>query len=489
VNMDGGEGQLESNRNTIQYTVGVAVHEIGHVIGVTSDSLAFFRHPLTGHPLTKRPFEVSTVTCINGVEQTLAGMPGPAVLGQGVHEASGGRYFEIVTPTVRRVVQNQFDCPEMTGARLENQPTSDDCFGSHFDEKLHYTEIMGAVFSQSVNILSPLTLALLEDSGWYRANYESEYVRISMFGHGAGCPFVDGNCLDGDGNLPPSSEGNFCNDPISISSSGLIEPEESGDQTCDPSHTHKTYCDYVNKYEVNAIGKTGTALEEPPEQFLYDRDSPNYRPYIFTQADYCPVPHLDPQSCLVPGEGRRTPHSQEAAAAGETRGPDSRCVTTDGSRPYSLCLRTTCDADAGKVRIYAGGQTRTCDRDGQVHTVLSDYGGSGPLRIKCPKAALVCPDLFCPLNCAGRGRCVYRREGEGDGAPLARCECDSGLDPSEACLGTEPAFPEVYGYRSVEEEGSADKTVFLLIVGGVVGGLATMYVVVRQWKARQNVFM
>jgi len=172
------------------------MHEIGHVLGMSSDSLQYFRHPVSGAPLTRRPFELSDVTCVDGSSRTYFGLPGPDVLREGKNAVTGNRYYEVVTPTVRRVVRNHFDCPTMTGARLENQQGTTDCFGSHWDEMLYYTEIMGAVFSQSANVLSPLTLAYLEDSGWYRANYESPFVQISMFGHGAGCGFVDGNCID-----------------------------------------------------------------------------------------------------------------------------------------------------------------------------------------------------------------------------------------------------------------------------------------------------
>jgi len=474
----------------IQYSVGVAVHEIGHVLGITSESLAYYRHPLTGHPLTRRPFEVSTVTCVDGRTTPYVGMPGPQVMQEGRHEGTGNRYFEIVTPTVQRVVQNHFNCQKMKGARLENQPTSTDCFGSHFDEMLYYTEIMGAVFSQSVNILSPLTLALLEDSGWYRANYESEYVQISLFGHGAGCDFIENKCIDSKGNVPDVFEEHFCNSPISIKANGRIDLERSGSQTCDPSHTQKTFCDLVNVNEVVAIGKTGTTLEPPPPKFQYF-DTPNFRPYIFTNADYCPVPHLDPKSCLNYDVAITT----EQAEVGEYRGVDSRCVETDGSRSYSLCLKTWCSRNLGKVQIRAGGQRRTCNYDGQIHKVMYDYDGGGELRIKCPKAALVCPEFFCPANCAGRGECVYasdRKEEEddvfGNSNAHAKCVCDSEDDSSTGCFGTNLNFPAVYGYE-YENPNRANKMMFMFIVGSLVAGLAVMFVCVRQWKARQNVFM
>eukprot|EP00804_Cyclotella_cryptica_P014369 CCRYP_015535-RA/>CCRYP_015535-RA protein AED:0.09 eAED:0.09 QI:195/1/1/1/1/1/7/661/880 len=475
------------NRATVQYSIGVAVHEIGHVLGVTSDSLRYFRHPITGFPLTQRPFTLSSVKCVNGEEVAYVGVPGPNVMKELVDKKSGMTQFEVVTPTVRRIVRNQFNCPNATGARLENQPTSDDCFGSHWDERFYYTEIMGAVFSQTVNVLSPLTVALLEDSGWYRANYESEYIQISVFGHGAGCEFLDEDCIDSYGNVPDAMEEQFCNEVISIGSNGVINTDESGSQTCDPSHTAKTYCDLVDIYQLVGIGKTATLLDEAPPQFQYFGGQTSLRPYLFTSADFCPIPLIDTQSCL---EFNGRPVSDEQLDAGEYYGADSRCVETDGSRNYSLCLRTKCNTQLGLVQIFAGGQKRTCEYDGQVHTIIFQYDGAGPLRIKCPKASLVCPDLFCPANCAGRGDCVFRPKSTiSTSEPLGRCLCDSPTDESSGCFNTELTFPDMYGYDDTSNPYHANKTLFLVIVGSLVAGLAVIYVVVRQWKARQHLFM
>lgn len=174
----------------------------------------------------------------------------------------------------------------------------------------------------------------------------------------------------------------------------------------------------------------------------------------------------------------------------EYYGADSRCVETDGSRSYSLCLQTKCNKNLGLVQIIAGGQRRTCEYDGQIHTILFQYDGDGPLRIKCPKAALVCPELYCPANCAGRGDCVFRQKGTiSTSEPLATCNCDSPSDKSDGCYDSELTFPEAYGYDSPSNPYHANKTLFLLIVGLLVAGLAAIFVVVRQWKARQNLFM
>ena len=66
---------------------------------------------------------------------------------------------------MRAVARTQFDCQELEGAKLENQPTgADSCTGDHWEERDWYPEALSGVISPTANIISPLTLALLEDS-------------------------------------------------------------------------------------------------------------------------------------------------------------------------------------------------------------------------------------------------------------------------------------------------------------------------------------
>ena len=110
--------------------------------------------------------------------------------------------------------------------------------------------------------------------------------------------------------------------------------------------------------------------------------------------------------------------------------------------------------------------------------------------LECPKAALVCPNLFCPANCAGRGDCIYRPKGTiSTSEPLASCVCDSSWDTSSGCFNTAPSYPENYGYENSSNPYQANKAIFLLIMGSLMAGLTAIFVVVRQWKARQNLFM
>ena len=75
--------------------------------------------------------------------------------------------MSIVTKTVQAVARNQFDCQSISGGQLENQPTGT---GDHWDKRMYYPEALSGLISTSTNVLSPITLSLVEDSGWYKAN-------------------------------------------------------------------------------------------------------------------------------------------------------------------------------------------------------------------------------------------------------------------------------------------------------------------------------
>lgn len=95
---------------------------------MNSDLFPLFRDK-NGDPLTPRPLQAKTTTCADRSIRTNIVNPSESIM------KSTGLGFEIVTPKVRAVARNQFNCQEVTGGRLENQPTApDDCFGSHWDE-------------------------------------------------------------------------------------------------------------------------------------------------------------------------------------------------------------------------------------------------------------------------------------------------------------------------------------------------------------------
>ena len=98
---------------------------------------------------------------------------------------------------------------------------------------------MSADTSESIlDHITPTTLALLEDTGWYVANFTQS--RKSSFGIGAGCNFVNEQCIV-EGNVPPYSEGIFCN------------TTDLNELRCDPSHRTISNCnmkDFSSSFEV-----------------------------------------------------------------------------------------------------------------------------------------------------------------------------------------------------------------------------------------------
>ena len=54
-----------------------------------------------------------------------------------------------------------------------------------------------------------------------------------------GCDFVLNDCVVNGGEIPDYSRGYFCNNSLEQNYNGQLY----GDLTCDPSHTHKAFCD------------------------------------------------------------------------------------------------------------------------------------------------------------------------------------------------------------------------------------------------------
>jgi Leishmanolysin len=275
--------ELQSDGTALPNVVGdyvdVTIHEVAHVLGHSSNSYRFFWDPDTGTPRTPRPFESKTTTCVNGESKSLI-VPDENTM-VFVSDDYGRRYASIVTPKVKSIAQNQFDCPTLEGGRLENQPTrADSCTGDHWDERLFYPEALSGVISPTTNILSSLTLALFEDTGWYRANYTGS--RMSPWGLGAGCDFVYEPCLVAKSSKTSSGSN------TSASSSGPSIPDyakgffciDETDKGCSSEHTHKMTCTILDYYYF-------VPQELPEDIYQYFPDEPTKGGP--KQADYCPV--------------------------------------------------------------------------------------------------------------------------------------------------------------------------------------------------------
>jgi leishmanolysin-like peptidase len=405
---------LESNVEREQFTAEdkavadlslIATHEVGHVLGVTSELFLFFRDPTTGEPLTPRPFQEKIVTCVNGSSLPLI-FPAENTV-QASFSSQGRLYYDLVTPRIRTVVRNQFDCQTLSGARLENNPTSESCTGDHFDERLFYSELMGPIFSGTTDILSPLTLALLEDSGWYKVHYEG--AEASPFGLGAGCAFVNDDCIIND-EVPDYATGAFCTDVTQIDSfTGKISDDNN--LLCDPTHRSVGFCDLFDRSDAS------TSVFDFDNGIQYFSDSSLQA--LSAQNDWCPVAAIPSGVDCTDDSGPKMQQSY----AGEVYGATSKClnIEPDSVLQFSVpgCFNIQCDAANRQVIVNGV----TCEFDGQRIPTTNIVTGSVANMI-CPKLAVVCPALFCQGGCSGRGVCNFSSN---------ECECFDLENTSPIC--------------------------------------------------------
>jgi len=363
------------------------IHEFAHILGVNAADMPYFRDSITGEPFTPRPIQKQSVECVDGKTRIIE-MPSNNTVRE-YWTDKGEHVFEVVTERVAQVARNQFNCSKMMGAKLENQPTRiDACFGSHWEHRHYNSEFLTAVATTTYQVLSPLTLALLEDSGWYRPNYAA--AKVSSFGHGAGCDFVYGDCIV-DGKAPTYSEGIFC-----------TEKEQFG---CGPAHRSVAACD-LREYQ-----------HDIDEEYQYFNDS--RLGGTLRQLDYCPTYSITNfitksdktqnifEEYVVYQLDCTDPNSQNVELfcfPGETFGTNSRCFETNIFRPQ--CFDSRCNEEKHAVEVIFGEVVLTCDYDGQNLPIPGVDGGV----LTCPKLSEICPDLICRANCCGRGVCDYTKQ-------------------------------------------------------------------------------
>ncbi|VDK86287.1 unnamed protein product [Litomosoides sigmodontis] len=168
-------------------------HEILHALGFSAGLYAFFRDD-NGNPRTRRNrynkpislnkdrgyynWDPSTIqTIVRNDWWTAEGMaPHPVHI--------------MVTPRVQQEARWHFNCMDLEGAELENQG-GDGTALTHWEKRLFENEAMTGTHTQNP-VYSRLTFALLEDSGWYKANYSA--AEELHWGHHLGCEFAKKSC-------------------------------------------------------------------------------------------------------------------------------------------------------------------------------------------------------------------------------------------------------------------------------------------------------
>ncbi|XP_024524216.1 uncharacterized protein LOC112344166 isoform X1 [Selaginella moellendorffii] len=264
--------------------------------------------------------------------------------------------------------------------------------GSHWEKRLLMNEIMtGSVDTRSV--VSAMTLALLEDSGWYRANYSM--AEQLDWGRSQGEAFLTSPCNQWKGAY-------FCN---STHSSGCTYNREA-----------EGYCPIVR----------------------YSGDLPNWARYFLepnkggqsSLADYCAYFVAYSDGSCTDVNSARVPDKM----LGEMRGHDSRCMASSLVRTGFVrgtltqgngCYQHRCVGD--RLEVAVDSFWKSCPREGGP-IQFPNFNGE----LICPAYSELCDEVRsmpgeCLNGCNLNGECIQ-----------GKCSCFLGYDGEDCGTRTCP---------------------------------------------------
>lgn len=169
-------------------------HEILHALGFSVSLYAYFRdrhgRPLTPRERSGKPSVNKELQTHKWSEQVMRRIERPnwKIRGGTVGKLS----WVMVTPRVVEEVRRHFNCSYLEGAEMEDQG-EDGTRLTHWEKRLFENEAMTGTHTQNP-VYSRITLALMEDTGWYMPNYEQ--AQVLKWGHNQGCDFAMKSCKE-----------------------------------------------------------------------------------------------------------------------------------------------------------------------------------------------------------------------------------------------------------------------------------------------------
>ncbi|GFO20316.1 leishmanolysin-like peptidase, partial [Plakobranchus ocellatus] len=395
---------ISLSRQNRQQLLSTMKHEILHALGFTAGLYAFYRddngNPRTARdPNTGRPpvspdyhgmYQWSTSTIREVVRANW-------IQKSGVTER---RVRIMVTPRVRDEVRQHFNCSSLEGAELEDQGIDGTAL-THWEKRVFENEAMTGTYTQN-SVISRITMAMMEDTGWYKADYSQagDY----EWGKNLGCEFVQNSCYN------------------------WISSRHARGESIHP------FCDQVKRGELwtdCSLNRHSVALcnlveyqRNMPAKFQYFDKIPgvptrNIGRYAGSVqlADYCPYLQefswTDEANVPVRGSNCKDPHNNldsESNFFGEEYGDNSLCFE-HASRWYmrqcnsvrspqhagSGCYKFSCDLQHG-LSIHLHNQTYRCYHEKQViNVIFASYEYVHHGTVVCPSCREICGDsITCP---------------------------------------------------------------------------------------------
>ena len=181
-------------------------------------------------------------------------------------DKNGKNIYYIITPKVVELAKKYFNCDALFGLQLENQDNNNNNIpSSHWESRILLGEYMNLELYSPEIVISDFTLALLEDSGWYKVNYYTG--GLMRFGKNRGCEFLNFNCLD------ENKETKYKNEFFGIN--------DINNPSCSAGRLSRTYC-LTKTYNNNLFSDIGGLYENADYcfTFYYEQEEENIQKYI-----------------------------------------------------------------------------------------------------------------------------------------------------------------------------------------------------------------
>ena len=277
--------------------------------------------------------------------------------------------YYINSPKALEKARFHFGCDNLNGIPLEDQGGVGSV-GSHWEGRYMLGDYMVSV-NYHENVISDITLALFEDSGWYKVNYYTG--GLFRFGKNKGCEFFQKKCLIDEKEV--FSE--FCS--------------KSKEPKCLFSHLGAGEC-YIGEYKEEDIPKKFQYFKKeslgglfninycPAADAFFVSNSKNQY-YFETNCRYGSSLNLSPQY-------------------GEVIGNRSICFESSlvprySPQPYkwrSICYKMICDRLNKNIIVFINDLNVTCPYKGGKLKKIKGFKGE----INCPDYNMICTsDIWC----------------------------------------------------------------------------------------------
>ena len=290
----------------------------------------------------------------------------------------------IISPKVVAYAKAYFNCESITGVELEDTGGYDNYNHSHWEARILLGEYMNSEVHTPEQAISGFTLALLEDSGWYKTNmYTGGLMRYGKF---QGCDFLYKDCEVND-----NSKNKFKNDLFTVSAiNDLLR------STCSSGRQSRSYIITNNKMSRgNLIAGKEIADDCFVSDFYKNEEDLSY--YVGScnkgNGEYGKMiyynGHYSGKNGNIPENfGEKISNNSfcilSSAVPLSLKESDSNEFLRYDGITHPMCYPIYCTSSSLTIHIY--NQYIVCPREGGIVEIKGNYKG----HIYCPDYNLIC---------------------------------------------------------------------------------------------------